>query len=69
GINPIKSLIYAAVINGVVSVPILFLIMRRSNDKKILGANTNGNFSNIIVWFTFILMTISVVIMFITWQK
>lgn len=69
GINPIKSLIYAAVINGVVSVPILFLIMRISNDKKILGANTNGNFSNIIGWFTFILMTISVVIMFITWQK
>jgi Mn2+/Fe2+ NRAMP family transporter len=69
GINPIKALIYAAVINGVVSVPILFIIMRISNDKKILGANTNGNFSNIIGWFTFILMTISVVIMFLTWQK
>ena len=69
GINPIKALIYAAVINGVVSIPILFIIMRISNDKKILGVNTNGSFSNVIGWFTFILMTISVVIMFITWQK
>ena len=42
GINPIKALVYASVINGVVSVPILFVIMKIANDKEILKENTNG---------------------------
>ena len=36
GINPIQALIYAAVINGVVAVPMLFIIMKIANDKKVL---------------------------------
>jgi Mn2+/Fe2+ NRAMP family transporter len=35
-INPIHALILAAVINAVVTIPILFVVMRRANDKKIL---------------------------------
>jgi hypothetical protein len=35
-ITPIQALILAAVINAVVTVPILFLVMRIANDKKIL---------------------------------
>jgi Mn2+/Fe2+ NRAMP family transporter len=60
GINPIKALIYTAIINGVVSVPILFIIMRIANDKKILGNNIKNKISNVFGWFTFILMAISV---------
>jgi len=33
GIDPIKALVYAAVINGVVAIPILVAIMRIANDK------------------------------------
>ena len=36
-IDPIKALVYTAVINGVAAVPILFTIMKIANDKKILG--------------------------------
>src|SRR4051812_37993889 len=43
GINPIKALVFASIINGVVSLPILYLIMKISNDKDILKENTNGN--------------------------
>ena len=64
-INPIKALIYTAVINGIIAVPILFAIMRIANDKKILGSRTNGVISNILGWLTFIIMGISVVILFI----
>ena len=35
-IEPIKALVYAAIINGVITVPVLFVIMRISNDKRIL---------------------------------
>jgi ABC-type transporter Mla maintaining outer membrane lipid asymmetry permease subunit MlaE len=35
-IDPIKALIYTAVINGVIAVPILFAVMKIANDKKML---------------------------------
>ena len=62
-INPIQALILAAIINAVVTVPILFLVMRIANDKKILKDRTNGLYSNIVGWATFAIMTIAVVIM------
>ena len=69
GINPIKALVYASVINGVVSVPILFVIMKIANDKEILKEKTNGHLTNIIGWMTFIIMTVAAIIMFVTFGK
>jgi len=69
GVNPIKALVYTAVINGVVDVPILFVIMRIANDKKILKEKTNGALSNAIGWLTFAIMAISVIVMIITFGK
>jgi hypothetical protein len=34
--------VYAAVINGVVAVPILIAIMKIADDKKIMQSRTNG---------------------------
>ena len=62
-ITPIQALILAAVINAVVTVPILFLVLRIANDKKILKDRTNGRYSNIVGWATFAIMIIAVVIM------
>jgi NRAMP (natural resistance-associated macrophage protein)-like metal ion transporter len=69
GINPIKALVYASVINGVVSVPILFVIMKIANDKVILKEKTNGRLTNIVGWLTFTIMTIAAIIMFVTVGK
>jgi Mn2+/Fe2+ NRAMP family transporter len=66
GINSITALVYASVINGVVSVPIIFVVMKLSNDKEILDENTNGRLTNIIGWTTFVIMAIATIIMFIT---
>jgi NRAMP (natural resistance-associated macrophage protein)-like metal ion transporter len=68
-IDPIKALVYTAVINGIVAIPILFAIMKISNDKHILGDKTNGKISNILGWVAFAVMTISVIIMFVTWGR
>jgi Mn2+/Fe2+ NRAMP family transporter len=65
-INPIQALILAAVINAVVTVPILFIVMRLANDKKILEDKINGRYSNIVGWFTFAIMTASVIVMFLS---
>ena len=66
-IDPIKALVYTAVINGVVAIPILIAIMRIANDKRILKDRINGQLSNIIGWATVMIMGVSVVIMFATW--
>jgi Mn2+/Fe2+ NRAMP family transporter len=59
-------LIYTAVINGVVAVPILFAIMKIANDKAILENSTTGQISNIVGWSTFLIMAISAANLIIT---
>lgn len=67
GVDPIQALIYSAVINGVLAVPILFAIMKISNDRSILGDKTNRPVSNMLGWATFVIMSLSAVIMLTTW--
>jgi NRAMP (natural resistance-associated macrophage protein)-like metal ion transporter len=67
-IDPIKALIYAAVINGVIAVPLLVLIVKIGNDKKILEGRTTGKISNIIGWITVVVMGFAAAVMFLTWQ-
>ncbi len=68
-IDPIKALVYTAVINGVVAVPILIAIMKIANDKNILQSKTNGKLSNILGWITVAIMGTSVIIMFMTFGR
>ncbi len=46
GVNPIQALVYAAVLNGIVAVPLLGLLLLISNNRAIMGAHTNGRLSN-----------------------
>ena len=39
--DPIKALVYTALINGIIAVPILFAVMKIANDKKTLRDHTN----------------------------
>jgi Mn2+/Fe2+ NRAMP family transporter len=66
-VDPIKALIYAAVINGIIAVPLLVAIMKIGNDKQILETRTNGKISNIAGWITVGVMGFSVIAMFLTW--
>jgi len=68
-IDPIKALIYTAVINGITAVPILFVILKIANDRKILEDKTNSMVSNILGWLTFLIMGISVAILLFTWGR
>lgn len=68
-VDPIKALIYAAVINGIIAVPLLVAIMKIGNDTQILGTRTNDKISNIAGWITIGIMGFSVIAMFLTWIK
>lgn len=63
-VEPITALVYAAILNGVISVPMLFVILKTANNKQLLHNNTNCKISNIVGWLTFCLMTLSVCAMF-----
>lgn len=65
-IDPIKALVYTAVINGVIAIPILFTIMKIANDKNILGNRVNGRVTNTIGWITVVIIAAAVVTMFAT---
>jgi len=66
GINPIKALVYTAVINGVVAVPLIFIIALIARNKNIMGQYTSGWVSNLLVWLTFVGMGAAAVAMFAT---
>ena len=51
GINPIKALIYSAVLNGVVAPVILVLILLLARNKHVMGEWKNGKTSATLGWF------------------
>ena len=52
GIDPIRALIYSAVLNGIISPVMLFFIVRLSSNEKIMGKFKNKKITNTIGWFT-----------------
>ena len=69
GINPVKALLYAAVLNGVAAVPLLFLIIRISSSQKIMGRFKSAWLSQSILWITFVAMAAAAIAMFFTISK
>jgi NRAMP (natural resistance-associated macrophage protein)-like metal ion transporter len=59
GLNPIKALIYSAVLNGIVAPIILVLILLIASNKKTMGEWKNGKASTSIGWVLTGLMTAS----------
>lgn len=53
GIDPIKALVYTAVINGIAAVPLIFLIAKIANNKSVLGQYKSGWLSNFLIWSAF----------------
>jgi Mn2+/Fe2+ NRAMP family transporter len=58
-------LIYTAVLNGVAAVPLVFLIIRISSSKKIMGEFKSGWLSKIFLWITFLAMAAAAVATFV----
>lgn len=56
GIDPVKALIYTAVMNGVAAVPLLFLIIKIATNDAIMGEYKSGWLSKTLLWTTFVIM-------------
>jgi len=62
GLDPMKALIYAAVINGLVAPVIMILIMLLSGRSQIMNQWVNGFWTKAVGWLTTVLMIISGII-------
>jgi Mn2+/Fe2+ NRAMP family transporter len=59
GLNPIKALIYSAVLNGVVAPIIIVQIVLIASNKKLMGEWKNGKIGTTVGWLTVLLMSAS----------
>jgi len=66
GVDPVKALVYAAVLNGIAAVPLLFLIIRITSNRNIMGEFKTKLFSKILLWFTFVTMGAAAIALFYT---
>jgi NRAMP (natural resistance-associated macrophage protein)-like metal ion transporter len=64
GINPIKALVFAAVFNGISAVPLLFMIAKIGNNRKIMGPYKNKALSNLFIRVAFLAMLSAAIVMF-----
>ena len=68
GINPIRALFFAAVINGFLAPPLLVIIMLVANNRKVMGQRVNGRWTNILGWITTVVMFAAAVALVLTWN-
>ena len=63
GIDPIKSLVFAAVINGLVAVPLIFLISRISRNREVMGELAGRGLSRTMLNIAFMVMLLCAVML------
>lgn len=65
-VDPIKALLWSAIINGVISVPIMFVMMRIGQSERIMGALTMSRRHRFLGWVATGIMALAVGFMLIT---
>lgn len=63
GINTMQALFYAAIVNGVVAVPLIFIIIRLADDKRVVDEYKTEKKYKVIAWMTFFFMALAVLFM------
>ena len=66
GLDPIKALIMTAVFNGIVAVPLIFLIARVSSRENVMGGYKSKFWSKLGLWVTFVVMGVAAVALLIS---
>jgi Mn2+/Fe2+ NRAMP family transporter len=62
GIDPVKLLVYSALLNGLLAAPFLILVMVVSEDRDTMGDYTNGHAARILGWAATVLMAAAAIL-------
>lgn len=65
-LDPIKALVWSAIVNGVISVPIMAALMLIGQSKKLMGNHTISTRHRVFGWSATLVMTVAVVLMLLT---
>lgn len=66
GVDPIKALVFAAVLNGLVAVPLVFLIAHISRNEKVMGEFAGKKLSRFLLSTTFIVLALCALVLIAT---
>jgi Mn2+/Fe2+ NRAMP family transporter len=64
-ISPFKALIWSAVLNGVIVVPIIGAMMIVASRREIMGEFTMNAWQRVLGWLTLVLMAAAAIAMFV----
>lgn len=65
-VDPIKALFWAAILNGIIAVPMMFVMMHMASSPKIMGDHTIPPLLKLMGWISTLVMTAVAVAMFAT---
>jgi Mn2+/Fe2+ NRAMP family transporter len=69
GVDPIKALVYTAVINGFVAVPVILVLIKISGNKKIMGEHASSAWSKVFSWVAFAGMAAAALLTVVLWYN
>jgi NRAMP (natural resistance-associated macrophage protein)-like metal ion transporter len=67
GVNPIKALVWSGIVQGFSTPPLMFLILRMTNDRRIVGDRVNSRGLNVLGWITLTFISLATIGLVITW--
>jgi Mn2+/Fe2+ NRAMP family transporter len=67
GINAIRMLFWSAVLNGLLAPPLIFIILRVANDRRVMAGHTNGKTLNALGYIAAFVMSLAAVALLATW--
>ena len=67
GINPMKALVFAGIVQGFSTPPLMLLIMLMTNNRKIMGEHVNSTRLNILGWVTTVAIFLASLTLIVTW--
>jgi len=65
-VDPIRALVWSAIVNGVISVPIMVVLMRMGQSHELMGSYTISRRHRVFGWAATLVMAIAVAMLFIT---
>ena len=68
GINPMKALVVAGIVQGFSTPPLMLLIMPMTNKRTVMGDKTNGPMMNILGWITTATIFAATIALVMTWM-
>ncbi|HKT76439.1 MAG TPA: Nramp family divalent metal transporter [Sphingobium sp.] len=67
GFNPMKALVWSGIVQGFSVPPLLLLMMLLTNSRKVVGARTNGRWTNLMGWATTIVTFLCAAALMVSW--